>query len=250
MRTRILLPLAQLVLSASAAIEFTAPVAGAILKGGDDLSAEWQHIGNNSEIPDAVRFDIFLCAGGNDEDSFDQLMHIAKDRTFAQGNSISTRVPVKAGGNEPNAYFLQMVINNPDGLDLVHSSRFTLSDMTGSFPPRLLDGIKAISGTTDSPPTHSNELRKRQANLPYEDQTGLTRYAPMPMQPPTKISLKSAPPLYPPSPFDIAKSFLPTPTIRTTVSVIATFKVASIENTAAPAPTDDDMQKFLNRWKD
>ncbi|KLJ10040.1 hypothetical protein EMPG_14558 [Blastomyces silverae] len=250
MRTWILLPLAQLVLSASAAIEFTAPVAGAILKAGDTLNAEWQQVGNNSDIPDAVRFDIFLCAGGNDEDSFDQLIHIAKDRTFAQGNSISVPVAVKTGGNEPNAYFLQMIINNPDGLDLVHSPRFSLSGMTGSFPARLLDGINAISGTIDSPPTHGNELRKRQANLPYADQTGLTRYAPMPMQPPTKISLKSAAPLYPPSAFNIAKSFLPTPTIQTTISVIATFKVASIENTAAPAPVDDDMQKFLNRWKD
>ncbi|OJD26341.1 hypothetical protein ACJ73_02272 [Blastomyces percursus] len=250
MRPRILLPLAQLVLSASAAIEFTAPVAGAILKAEDTLIAEWQQVGNNSEIPDAVRFDIFLCAGGNDEDSFDQLMHIAKDRDFGQGNSTSGPIAVEIGGNEPNAYFLQMVISNPDGLDVVHSPRFTLSGMTGTFPARLLDGIKTVSRTTDSPPINGNELRKRQANLPQAEQKGLTRYAPMPTQPPTRITLKTAPPLFPPSSFDIAMTFLPPPTIQTTVSAKATFKVTSIENTAAPAPVDDDMQKFLNRWKD
>ncbi|KAL2359211.1 hypothetical protein RJZ56_007943 [Blastomyces dermatitidis] len=231
MRPRILLPLAQLVLSASAAIEFTAPVAGTILKAGDTLNVEWQQVGNSSEIPDAVRFDIFLCAGGNDEDSFDQLMHIAKDRNFGEGNSISAPIALEIGGNEPNAYFLQMVINNPDGLDLVHSARFTLSGMTGSLPARLLDGIQAISGTTDSPPIHGNELRKRQAGLPYAEQTGLTRYAPMPTQPPTKISLRGAPPLFPPSSFQIATTFLPTPTIQMTIAVKATFKVSSIENT-------------------
>ncbi|PGH29164.1 hypothetical protein GX50_08095 [[Emmonsia] crescens] len=251
MKTRLLLPLTQLVLSAaaSAAIKFLAPAAGAILKGGDTLIAEWQLLGNNSDVAYAARFDIFLCAGGNIEDSYGQLIPIAKGRSFAQGNSASALVAANIGGNEPNAYFLQMVINNPNGPDLIHSPRFTLTDMAGTFPPGLLDGIRAISSTTDSPPT-LNELRKRQANLPYEDQRGPTRYAPMPMQPPTKISLKSAAPLHPPSAFDIAKSFLPTPAIQTTISVQATFKVASIENTAAPAPVDNDMQKFLNRWKD
>ncbi|OJD17972.1 hypothetical protein AJ78_02003 [Emergomyces pasteurianus Ep9510] len=249
MRTQLLLALTQFVLSASAAIEFATPAAGAILKVGDMLNVEWQQSGNNSDVSDAVRFDVFLCAGGNKEDSFDQLVPIAKGRSFAQGSSISAPVATDIGGNEPNAYFLQMVIYDANGPDLIHSPRFTLTGMTGSFPPRLLEGIKAISSTTDSPPI-INELRKRQADVPYGDQIGPTRYAPVPQQPPTKISLQSAPPLYPPSPYDIAKSFLPKPTIQTTISAHATFKVVSIENTAAPAPVDDDMRRFLNRWKD
>ncbi|EER36477.1 beta-1,6-glucan boisynthesis protein [Histoplasma capsulatum var. duboisii H88] len=250
MKTRILLPLTQLVLAASASIEFTAPAAGAVLKGGDTLVVEWQQLWNNSDVSDGTRFDIFLCAGGNHEDSYGPLIHVAKDRSFAQGNSISFPLAAGIGGNEPNAYFLQMVINNPNGLDLFHSPRFTLIGMTGNFPGRLLDGIKAISGVTDSPPVHYNQLGKRQANLPYGLQTGPTRYAPMAKQPPTKITLRTASPQYPQSPFHIAKTYLPPPSVQTTLTAKATFKVASIENTAAPAPVDDEIQRYLNRWKD
>ncbi|KAL2376583.1 hypothetical protein RJZ90_007402 [Blastomyces dermatitidis] len=231
MRPRILLPLAQLVLSASAAIEFTAPVAGTILKAGDTLNVEWQQVGNSSEIPDAVRFDIFLCAGGNDEDSFRKTEILAKGTQYQRPSLLKLAETSPMHIYKSPDSFLQMVINNPDGLDLVHSARFTLSGMTGSLPARLLDGIQAISGTTDSPPIHGNELRKRQAGLPYAEQTGLTRYAPMPTQPPTKISLRGAPPLFPPSSFQIATTFLPTPTIQMTIAVKATFKVSSIENT-------------------
>ncbi|OAX78626.1 hypothetical protein ACJ72_07062, partial [Emergomyces africanus] len=103
MKTQLLLPLTQLVLCASATIEFAVPAAGAILKGGDTLNVEWQQLGNNSDVSDAVRYDILLCAGGNDEGSFDPLMSIAKGRSFAQGNSVSAPIAADIGGNEPNA---------------------------------------------------------------------------------------------------------------------------------------------------
>ncbi|PGH14814.1 hypothetical protein AJ79_02830 [Helicocarpus griseus UAMH5409] len=253
MKTWFLLLLTELVISASAAIEFIAPTAGAILKAGDPLYSEWRQVGNNSDISDGVLYDIYLCAGGNDEGSYDRLMPIAKDKFFSQGNSASALVAADIGGNEPNAYFLQMLLthpSSPEPIHLIHSPRFTLTSMTGTFPPHLLSAITSLpNDNVNSPPIH-NELLKRQADLPYEDQTGPTRYAPMPMQPPTKISLKTAPPLHPPSAFGIAQSFLPRPTIQTTISAKATFSVESIENTAAPAPTDDEVQRFLNRWKD
>src|SRR5215471_1593371 len=110
-----------------------------------------------------------------------------------------------------------MIARSYDDIVIVHSSRFTLFDMTGSFSPKVTDGLQSQPGS-DNPPVH-DELRKRQANgpfdVPYMDQTGLTRYAPMPKQPPTKISLKTAAPLYPTSAYQVAKNFLPTPAVQT-----------------------------------
>ncbi|KAK2730822.1 hypothetical protein FQN55_005425 [Onygenales sp. PD_40] len=205
----VLLPLALLASTATAAaVEFTTPSAGAIIKGGGSpLDVEWRHLGNNSNVPESVRFDIYLCAGGDDEDSYTQLAPIVKDRSF-----------------------LQMIINWSHGAELIHSPRFSLSSMTGSFPEKLAKGLQGVSGTA-SPPTANNDIGKRQAALPYEDQKGPTRYAPVPMQPPTKISLKTAAPLHPKSAFNIAQSFLPRPTIKTTISVMGTFVTTSIENT-------------------
>ncbi|KAI7362736.1 hypothetical protein KC336_g21656, partial [Hortaea werneckii] len=49
----------------------------------------------------------------------------------------------------------------------------------------------------------------------------------------------------------IATTWLPNPTIVTTVTASQTFSVSSMENTAAPASNPNpDMAKFLNRWKD
>ncbi|KAK2802490.1 hypothetical protein FQN50_007296 [Emmonsiellopsis sp. PD_5] len=133
-----------------------------------------------------------------------------------------------------------MIINHPHSPELIHSPRFSLSDMTGSFPPKIAKGLLSLTlvssdGTAAAnpppPPTPNNDLGKRQAGLPYEDQKGPTRYAPVPMQPPTKISLKTAAPLHPSSAYKIAQSFMPRPTIKTTISAKGTFVTTSIENT-------------------
>merc|ERR1711939_578933 len=87
--------------------------------------------------------------------------------------------------------------------------------------------------------------------VPYPLQTGLTKYAPMQPIPPTKITKKQYSPLYPTSAVTIATTWLPNPTIVTTVTASLTFSVSSMENTAAPASNPNpDMAKFLNRWKD
>lgn len=80
-----------------------------------------------------------------------------------------------------------------------------------------------------------NELRKRLAvdahEIPYGEQTGLTKYAPMPKRAGTTIATKSATPQYPPFPFSIATTYLPPPTVQYTDTAYATWTTHSIENT-------------------
>ncbi|KAJ6134323.1 hypothetical protein N7523_000645 [Penicillium sp. IBT 18751x] len=102
-----------------------------------------------------------------------------------------------------------------------------------------------------------HELRKRLGidphNIPYGEQTGLTKYAPMPKRAGSTIADKSPTPQYPPFPFSIATTYLPAPTVQYTDTAYQTWTTHSIENTAAPAaaPTlDKRMQAWLERWKD
>jgi hypothetical protein len=89
--------------------------------------------------------------------------------------------------------------------------------------------------------------------------------------PPTKITMKTKTPLNPTSPYTIATTFMGRPTILTTITQGVTWGFSQEENpvrltcplgsrrgrrsanygqnAAASQPTDD-MQKFLNRWKD
>lgn len=162
-----------------------------------------------------------------------------------------------------------------------YSDRFSLSGMTGTFPPDVQAGIKDIKGT--SGPKTENSIDTNAAAVPaagkgggpyavtYTAQTGLTKYAPMQGKPGTKITAKNPTPQYPTSSVNIAKTILPTPSQVTTMTVSATYSASSRENTVSPAqhvhtPTpwsrltnvqaspapmpQDDMQKYLARWRD
>lgn len=55
----------------SALIEFTAPRHADILKGGKATSVKWQY-SSTAELqsPDSSEFNLYLCAGGNEVDSY------------------------------------------------------------------------------------------------------------------------------------------------------------------------------------
>ena len=157
-----------------------------------------------------------------------------------------------------------------------YSARFSLSGMTGTFPPDVEAGIKDVSGT-DGPAAQNNIQNAGKPgaagagggfSVDYTLQTGATKYAPMQGRPGTKISAKQASAQYPTSSVNIAKTFLPTPVQVTTMTQSGTYALASsIENTvcsifgnsrnmvltalqASPLPPPNDMQKYLNRWRD
>ena len=124
-----------------------------------------------------------------------------------------------------------------------YSPRFTLTGMTGSFPPNVLTGLKTVTGTS-GPPTENNVAAANPGAgaggpqgagfaVPYTLQTGLTRYAPMQPQPPTKITAKNPSPLFPTSAVTYAQTFLPRPSQVTTFTQSGTYSVASRENTVS-----------------
>jgi spore coat protein U-like protein len=127
--------------------------------------------------------------------------------------------------------FLKMVASGPDAFVVNYSDRFTLTGMTGTFSPDLENGISSLNGGHKQ-----QELRKRQAagayTIPYQLQTGPTRYAPMAKKPGSTIPVNKSPtPQFPTSAYDVATAYLAAPTVQTTVSATLTYSVSSIENT-------------------
>jgi hypothetical protein len=120
------------------------------------------------------------------------------------------------------------------------SPRFSLSGMTGKFPPEVIKGMDGVTGT-DGPARLDETSDGAAANpadgdygVEYTMQTGPTRYAPMQPIPPTKITKKEAKPLHPTSAFTIATTFLPPPKIhQTTITQSQTYSVKSRENTVS-----------------
>lgn len=66
--------------------------------------------------------------------------------------------------------------------------------------------------------------------VPYSEQTGATRYAPMPKHPDTTITAKTRKRQFPTSPYRIATTLLPPATVLETVYATQTFTTTSIEN--------------------
>ncbi|KAI4230414.1 MAG: hypothetical protein L6R36_000043 [Xanthoria steineri] len=269
--------LATLLPLALADVQFTSPAAGATLAAASPIAIKWKDSGDGTALTDLTTYTLFLCAGGNDAASFIQLAPITEKGLFSTGNAASGTVAATVGGPDKNAYFLKMQSVGAKGAQVInYSDRFTLSGMTGTFPPVVKDGISKVTGTDGPPSTNQGAPAaaaggaQGQEAVSYTAQTGLIKYAPMMTPPGTKITKRAPTPRYPTSSVPIAQTFLPTPKQTTTMTASNTnapaqsrqFQVSQaratighdrlLMETQAPAASmpQDDMQKFLHRWRD
>ena len=124
-----------------------------------------------------------------------------------------------------------------------YSNRFTISGMEGTWPGGtngvFETGWKAVSSSpSDVPPTTNtvgdavvDDVGEGNFAIPYAQQMGDIKYAPMVPPPHSVITATSLAPLYAPSAWVLASEFLPTPTVTTTTTAAATFSTAQRENT-------------------
>ncbi|KAA8894586.1 beta-1,6-glucan boisynthesis protein-like protein [Sphaerosporella brunnea] len=246
---------ALLVRQVAADIQITSPTASTKWTGGTTVQMMWKDDGNSPSLDQFSTFNVFLCWGSNDVPMCDQILGPASSKFSANQLNAKFQIPATVGGNG-DVYFLKMeTIATAGGYTWNYSPRFTLSGMTGSFSAAAIAEQK--KGDT-SPPnrvdttTGATTTPAGDTGVPYTMQTGPTRYAPMQTQPGTKIKAKSASRRYPTSSVSIYKTMAPPAVAQTTITMPWTYTVTSKENTASPAPmpSDDDMARFLMRWRD
>jgi len=246
---------------ASAVPVFTSPAAAAPVPGGTSFTVEWKDDGNPPALADLQGYQLFLYSGSGSDPQ--QLYAAASNGVFSSGNSVAVTVPVGVGGSTTNAYFFGLMSTaTAGGTITTYSSRFTLTGMSGTFDPAVVTANAGVTST--DPPPAKNALANAGGaasgtvaagifGTPYTLQTGLTKYAPMQPVPPTAITKTDTAPLWPTSSVAFASTFLPIPSQVTTLTQSQTFSLSSHANTAAtqssPTPSND-MQRFLNRWKD
>lgn len=116
------------------------------------------------------------------------------------------------------------------------SGRFSLDGMTGTFPVNILNGLKKVSGTKG--PSTVNQIIDADGDeidgdfdVPYNEQTGLTKFAPMQPVPDTKMKEGDHTPLNPTSSVPIATTFLRPAKIETTITKEQTFDKLTETNT-------------------
>ena len=138
------------------------------------------------------------------------------------------------------------------GTITVYSDRFNIPGMTGSTPSQYASAVQALAGDTAGPPPvnavangpppaagGASGAEGTGFDVPYNVQTGPTRYAPMQGIPPTKITAQIVTPLFPTSAYTIATTYLPEANqVLTTLTEPQTFSVQSGENTVSSSKTN------------
>lgn len=119
-----------------------------------------------------------------------------------------------------------------------YSDRFSYSGMTGVWGANVkFDDVSGTSGPAakdaTSDPAGGAVGEDGDYAVEYTMQTGPTRYAPMQPVPPKTVTATNTKPLYPTSSVSIATTFLPIPSIQTTITQSQTFSVSSGVNTVS-----------------
>lgn len=123
--------------------------------------------------------------------------------------------------------------------DLDNPLSYNGSSLDGGLAEEATKSFLQFPTPTATHDLGRNELRKRLGvdahNIPYGEQTGPTKYAPMPKRAGSTIADRSPTPQYPPFPFSIATTYLPAPTVQYTDTAYLTWTTHSIENTVKSA---------------
>jgi Ser-Thr-rich glycosyl-phosphatidyl-inositol-anchored membrane family len=76
------LPVVTLIPYVVADVEFTSPEPGASVEAGDPIKIEWKDSGESPPLDSLLSYQIFLCAGGNEDGSFVRKSRFASECTI------------------------------------------------------------------------------------------------------------------------------------------------------------------------
>jgi hypothetical protein len=82
-------------------VQFTTPAPGDVVTGGGALVVKWTESGASPSISDLSTYQLFLCAGGNDDADSIQLEVITTQGLFANGNEAEGTVMAGLGASVP-----------------------------------------------------------------------------------------------------------------------------------------------------
>lgn len=132
------------------------------------------------------------------------------------------------------------------GQDIVYSSRFGLTGMSGTLTAAQTNGIAAVTAADDIPDdvhglaaaaatgaTAALAAGDEPWTVPYHLQTGLVKYAPPQPLPGTKITAKTPSMMNPSTSYTIFSTYAKPATITYTSTASQTYTASSRENTVS-----------------
>ncbi|CDK28796.1 unnamed protein product [Kuraishia capsulata CBS 1993] len=215
--------------SVFADVEITSPAGGETYTVDGNtvsLTLKWKDDGDDPSIKTVTSYTFKLCTGPNtDMDCTELQVDSTKETSFS--------VDVDADTGKSGNYFFQLTaVYTDNGYTIHYSPRFKLAGMTGSS--------KASGSGTEPDPQISvsvdNTVASASFSVTYTKQTGKTRYAPMQMQPGSKVTAKTWSRRHATSSVSYYKTNTQKTLVGSTITPGWSYTMSSLVNYATPAP--------------
>ncbi len=226
------------------------PEAGATFTAGSKVTVDWDDDGKLPDVDTAKTYSFVLLTGTNALMKQVALLDQEVPATnFAKSLEYTFTATPTFGTS--GLYFVQIVANYKDRFTLHYSGRFFLTGMTGTtitatgiVDQQATPQTSLLGGKNDDAPTGTTGLDlavvSRSMTVPYILQTGLSRYAPMQVQPGTKVTATTWTRKHPTSSVSYFTALVPSPACISTVTPGWDYIITSAMNWASPAPAPSE----------
>lgn len=222
-------------------VEITQPNSGqtfSVSSGTAQVKIAWDDDSSDDDdqfsLSKAKSYTISLCTGPSTSvDCFFAPLKASKLTSNSYTASLDADVA------DDGYYFFQIYTEFAEEASTIHyTNRFQLKGMTGSTKT-----LTVANTVTGDPPADQTEggaaatINSKSFSITYTLQTGRTRYAPMQLQPGTKVTASSWSRKYPTSAVTFYSTMSPSPKCLSTITPGWSYTINSLMNYAAARPT-------------
>lgn len=204
--------------------------------GTAKIPIQWLFTPNTPSQDDFTSLTFSLCSGPNYKiEAFKVIGKLSDIGT----TDFETEVSQSVGAN--GYYYVQIYAATTDGYTIHYSPRFKLTGMTGSkLPDTLLITAPPTPETRVTTGDLGATIDSKSFDIPYGEQNGKAKFAPMQTQPGTKITATTWSRRYATSAVSFFTSLTATPVQHTTLTPGWSYYISSDYNYAPPAPFPSD----------
>ncbi|KAG0677930.1 hypothetical protein C6P41_002868 [Kluyveromyces marxianus] len=238
---RVLLLLFLYVFGVIADVSIVSPEGGETItaSGGKvTFNVKWEDDDANPPLSEVISYKFLLCTGTDDDIVGIKELGPVKASDIS-GNSYNAVFSDDVAPSD-GTYFIQVFANFPDdGFTIHYSGRVKLKGVDGTLTTK----VPTVTDTAGPPPqinVAAASINSASFSIPYTKQTGISRFAPMQLQPGSTVTMRTWSRKYPTSSISYYATLLNSLEQKTTITPGWSYIINSDFNYATPAAFPSD----------
>ncbi|CAI4057665.1 hypothetical protein SKDZ_04G1890 [Saccharomyces kudriavzevii ZP591] len=206
--------------------------------GQSTIKVKWMHTDSTPQEKDFIKYTFTLCTGTN---AMIEAMASLQTLTAAELTDNEFEAVIKNTVGTDGVYFIQVFAQTAIGYTIHYTNRFKLKGMVGAkaASPSMIT-IAPEAQTRITTGDLGATIDSRSFTVPYNLQTGVVKYAPMQLQPATKVTAKTWKRKYATSEVTYYYTLRNSVDQHTTVTPGWSYVITADCNYATPAPMPAD----------